>query len=188
MKIILLRHEDRENYPGFYSNLTEKGFDKSIKLIKKLNKLNIDVIYSSPYLRTLQTVYPYAVYSKKKVNVELALSEYRHNPYFLIESQIYDINYIEDDDLLSIINKKYNSVFKINNFNYILLEFEDSLEERIKLFMDNLIKNKKNKNKTILFVSHKGVINMIKKIYFKKNHSMDSKFNRGKYEIYNIKQ
>lgn len=188
MKIILLRHEDREDYPGFYSNLTEKGFNNSIKLIKKLNKLDIDIIYSSPYLRTLQTIYPFAVYSKKKVNVEFALSEYRHNPYFIIENQVYDLSDIEDENLLSIVNKRYNSVFKIEDFNYILLEFEYNLEERIKIFMDKLINNKKYKSKTILLVSHKGVINMIKKIYFKKNHNMNSDFSKGKYEIYNIKQ
>ena len=132
MKIILLRHEDRENYPGFYSNLTDKGFNNSIKLIKKLNKFKIDTIYSSPFVRTLQTIYPYALYSKKKVNVEFGLSEYRHNPYFIIENQIYELSDIEDDNLLSIINKKYKTVFKICDYNYILLEFEYNLEERIK--------------------------------------------------------
>ena len=36
MKLILLRHEKRENYPGFFSNLTEEGHKDSIKLVKKL--------------------------------------------------------------------------------------------------------------------------------------------------------
>ena len=57
MKLILLRHEKRENYPGFFSNLVENGFKDSIKLIKKLDKLNIDIIYCSPLVRTLQTIH-----------------------------------------------------------------------------------------------------------------------------------
>lgn len=186
MKLILLRHEDREDYPGFYSNLTENGFNNSIKLIKKLNKLDIDFIYSSPFVRTLQTIYPFAIYSKKKVNVDFGLSEYRHNPYFIIENQIYTLADIEDENLLSIVNKKYKTIFRIEDFNYILLEFEYNLEERVKKFMDKLINNKKYKNKTILLVSHKGVINMIKKLYFKKNHDLSSNFLKGKYEIYKI--
>ncbi len=186
MKIILLRHEDRENYPGFYSNLTDKGFNNSIKLVKKLKKYNIDVIYSSPYIRTLQTIYPYSIFYKKKINVEFAISEYRHNPYFLIENFIYDISDIADENLVSIINKNYSSLYKIKDFNYILLEMEYDLESRVKFFFNKIIKNKKNKNKTILIVSHKGVINMIKKLYFKKNYYLNNEFPKGRFEVYNI--
>ena len=31
MKLILLRHEKRENYPGFFSNLVENGFKGNLK-------------------------------------------------------------------------------------------------------------------------------------------------------------
>ena len=186
MKIILLRHEDREKFPGFYSNLTEKGFNNSIKLIKKLDKYKIDIMYSSPYVRTLQTIYPYSIYSKKKVNIEYGLSEYRHNPYFLIENKIYNISDIEDNNLLSIINNKYKSKFKIDDYDYILLELEYNLEERVKKFFNKLIKNKNNKNKCILIVSHRGVINMIKKLYFNKRNNISNDFPTGSYEIYNL--
>ena len=135
-------------------------------------------------MRTLQTIYPYAIYSRKKVNVEYGLSEYRHNPYFLIENQIYDISDIKDDKLLSIINDKYESEFKTEDYDYILLEFKYHLEERVKKFFNQLIRNKKNKNKCILIVSHKGVMNAIKEIYF--NNGSHSEFHTGKIEIHDL--
>ena len=60
MKIILLRHEERYSDIGFFSNLTERGIENScLFLPPKLKKLNIDVIFSSPFVRTIQTIYPY---------------------------------------------------------------------------------------------------------------------------------
>jgi phosphohistidine phosphatase SixA len=84
MKIVLLRHEERENDVGFYSNLTENGIIKSCVLPKKLRKLNIDIIFSSPFIRTLQTVYKYALKYNKKINIEYGLYEYLHNPYLML--------------------------------------------------------------------------------------------------------
>ena len=55
MKIILLRHEKRGLDVGFMSPLTDEGYLNSIKLPQKLQSYKIDAIYSSPFLRTLQT-------------------------------------------------------------------------------------------------------------------------------------
>ena len=58
MKIYILRHEDRTMDLTFFSPLTKNGLEKSVKLIDHLEKERINVIYSSPYIRTLQTIYP----------------------------------------------------------------------------------------------------------------------------------
>ena len=43
MKIILLRHEERDiNNPLFFSKLTDEGMIKSKLLVKELNKYNIN--------------------------------------------------------------------------------------------------------------------------------------------------
>ena len=63
MKIFILRHEDRTMDATFFSPLTLKGLENSVELIDDLDNNEIDLIYSSPYIRTLQTIYPY---SKKK--------------------------------------------------------------------------------------------------------------------------
>tara|TARA_A100001015_G_C15023320_1_gene729153 strand:- start:1973 stop:2530 length:558 start_codon:yes stop_codon:yes gene_type:complete len=185
MKLILLRHEDRENYPGFLSNITREGFNNTIKLENKLKKLKIDIIYSSPFIRTLQTIYWYCIKNNKKVNMEFSISEYRHNIYFLFENIIYDLNLIPNE-LNKIINDDYKSFLK--NDNLSLLENNTSLKKRVNKFIQKLIKNKDLKNKNILIVSHKAVLNMIKQQFINKNVEIKDDFNRGTFEIYNIKQ
>lgn len=181
MKLILLRHEKRENYPGFYSSLTKDGLKDSSKLVKKLNKLDIDIIYCSPFIRTIQTIHPYCIKNDVSINIEYALHEYRHNPYFIIESKIYKIKDINDNELTQIINKKYKSKIKINYFKSFL-ENEQQLNDRITIFLKYLKNNNEFKNKNILIVTHKGIINKIKKIYNLIN-DLDVEFNMGSFEI-----
>lgn len=185
MKLILLRHEKRENYPGFFSNLTKDGFKDSFKLINKLNEYDIKYIYCSPLVRTLQTIHPYCIRNNRKVFIEYALHEYKHNPYFLIEPKIYDIKDINNNFLTKIRDKKYKSKFKKTDFDYVLLEDENHLEKRLNKFLDKLKNNKKMKDETILFVSHKGVINKIKKMY-NLCTDLDSEFEKGHFEIIHI--
>ena len=64
MKIYLIRHEDRYSDATFFAPLNKNGLYKSVELIKILEELDINDIYSSPYIRTLQTIYPY---SKRKI-------------------------------------------------------------------------------------------------------------------------
>ena len=78
MKVILLRHEKREDYSGYFSNLTDDGLKDSFKLEKKLSKMNIDKIYSSPFVRTLQTIFPYATKQNKKGGGPLFSSYDKH--------------------------------------------------------------------------------------------------------------
>ena len=58
MKIYLLRHEDRTMDLTFFSPLTKNGLENSNELVKYLEREKINTIYSSPYIRTLQTIYP----------------------------------------------------------------------------------------------------------------------------------
>ena len=94
MKIILLRHEERYLDIGFYSNLTDKGVINSCLLGNTLNKYDIDIVFSSPFIRTLQTIYPFIMKNnyQKKVNCEYTITE--HPDYS---------KYMSIDD----INKKY---------------------------------------------------------------------------------
>ena len=181
MRIILLRHEERENNVGFYSNLTEDGIINSYLLPQKLKKYGIDTIFSSPFVRTLQTIYLYAEKNNKKVNIEYGLYEYLHNPYFLFGKWYYTTNEINDKSLLSIINDDYNSV--VNKNDFFILENEISLEKRLVKFF-NYLKCNCN-NKTILIVSHMGIINKIKDLYVKKT-DLGEEFRMGHYEIYDI--
>ena len=72
MKLYILRHEDRTMDLTFFSPLTKNGLEKSIDLIKYLDKEQINVVYSSPYIRTLQTIYQ----SSSKETNQLTISSY----------------------------------------------------------------------------------------------------------------
>lgn len=181
MKLILLRHEERGLDISFNSELTNKGIIKSTLLPSKLNKYKIDVIFSSPFIRTLQTIYPYCERFNKKVNIEYGLYEYLHNPYFFINKWYYTINDIKDKDLKNIINYNYISKIKLEDFS--VLENDIDLEKRIVIFFNYLYSN--YHNKTVLLVTHKGVINKIKNIYIKST-DMDEEFDMGHFEVYNL--
>jgi broad specificity phosphatase PhoE len=181
MKIILLRHEERGVDVGFYSPLTNNGIvNASTILPEQLNKLHIDILFSSPFIRTLETIYFYAKRYNKKVNIDYGLYEYLHNPYFLFGKWFYttdDIPY----ELLSIINHNYYSIVRRDDL--FVLEDEMNLERRIIKFFNFLYHS--YKDKTILIVTHKGVINKIKDLYFIKTDMNDS-FPMGHFEIYDL--
>jgi broad specificity phosphatase PhoE len=88
---------------------------------------------------------------------------------------------IEDMNLKSIININYTSIIEKKDFK--VLEDEENLEFRIKKFISYLFNE--YPNKTILIVSHKGVINKIKDIYLKKTDLNDN-FEMGNFETINI--
>jgi broad specificity phosphatase PhoE len=181
MKIILLRHEKREDYPGFFSNLTEKGFKDSKKLIKKFEKYKIDEIYCSPLMRTLQTIYSYASHNHKKVNPEYGLYEYKNNPYFLFEPKPFGIKDINNHELKKIINKNYKSYIRQKDIVHGI-ENEQQLKKRVNKFLRNILKFK---NKTILLVSHKGTINKIKQLLNNDIH-IRSSFPKGHFEVIDL--
>jgi broad specificity phosphatase PhoE len=183
MKLILLRHEERFNDVGFFTPLTEKGLLNANLLANKLqmdyNK--IDIVFCSPFIRTLQTIYPYCIKNKKKVNIEYALYEYIHNISFLRDDWYHTINDIRDENLKEIVNQNYES--NVNKTHFTILEDEDSLERRIHLFFHYLFYQ--YPDKTILIVSHMGVINKIKDLYIQRTE-MNDRFEMGTYEEYDF--
>ena len=144
MKIILLRHEKRYENVGFFSELTYEGKINSEtiiinKILEYENKYGIDIIFCSPFLRTIQTIYPYCKLQNKKINIEYSIIEYLHNPYFIKNEWYYTFNDIKDPCFNSIINKDYVSL--LNKQDFSVLEDEIKLEERVKNFVDSLKKN-----------------------------------------------
>jgi len=181
MRIILLRHEKRTSDVGFFSNLTDEGVFDSMMLPEKLEKYNIDEIFVSPFTRTMETSFFISKSLNKKVNVEYALYEYLHNIYFSIVEWYYTPNDLKNHNLRHIINYDYKSIIKKNDFT--VLENDKNLEERIIPFFNYLLNN--FNNKTILLISHKGVLNKIKDIYIKKT-DLEDNFEMGDFEVYDI--
>lgn len=150
MKVYVMRHEQRYINPQFFTELTETGKNNAIKLAEKLNDLQINNIYSSPFIRTLQTVYPYCKKYNKKVIVTKSIYEYIgcYLEYLIHTSfcKFYDEKNINDLELLSIIKKIDTKSYDISN-----------LPERISIIL-NYLKNVHCKYDNILLVTHQSVV------------------------------
>jgi broad specificity phosphatase PhoE len=153
MKIYILRHEDRTHDCTFFSPLTEFGLTNSIKLIKYLDMSNINLIFSSPFIRTLQTVFPFVKNKGYKINIEYGLSEIHHEdiipkksvglllPEYLGKYYNYNCNY---ESIISTFNIKYPEKYK-------------DVVTRIKIILKNLIENYINTDYNILLVTHQSL-------------------------------
>jgi broad specificity phosphatase PhoE len=165
MKIYILRHEDRTMDGTFFSPLTKDGLDNSIRLIEIINKCNIDQIYSSPFIRTLQTVLPFAKHKNIKINLEHSLSEIQHPHIIPVKSyQITLPQYIAEQFNY---NPNYSSY--LDPTQHIYPENEKNVCDRIKKFIAKLIKENIDSNSNILLVTHQIVCNCLLKIATKKH-------------------
>tara|TARA_B110000259_G_C13871211_1_gene344916 strand:+ start:50 stop:673 length:624 start_codon:yes stop_codon:yes gene_type:complete len=192
MKLLLLRHEERNlEEPFFHTSLTKKGFENAnTNILLHLSKFKINKIYCSPFLRCIQTIYPYCSIHKKKINIENSLYECLNNTKF-ISTYLHNCDSIEDENILKIKNKKYNSFLHIDYFRYYLcknniitqLEIKEEFKKRIISFIDLLIKKKTktnentntNTNNTVLIISHEAVLREIQ-IYIEYNILKNNRF------------
>lgn len=195
MKIILLRHEERNlEDPRFHTPLTEKGRIQAIKLSEELSNIDIDLIFSSPFERTIQTILPYCIKNNKKINLENSLYEFPNNPMF-IDNELYDKESVNSAYSI-IINDEYNSILKKEELTFsdknIIIDIEsiENLENRAEFFLNYLLKNHRENDETILIVSHEGVLKKIEKKIFEclnKEHKYET-FNMGEYRTYKMYQ
>jgi broad specificity phosphatase PhoE len=175
MKIFILRHEDRTQDASFFSPLTKNGLENSKKLIEKFEDLGINYVYSSPYIRTLQTIYPYVKSKDKQIRLEYALSEINdphlipknaHGtflPEYLAQSFLYDEN--------------YKCVIQPNELKYP--EIEKDVLTRVKNFLKILITNHYKTDDRVLLVTHQVICNNILKLI---NKSLKNKAEINNYQ------
>jgi len=165
MKIIILRHGYRFNSALYFTPLTAKGLAQADDLVDRLKPYKIDIIYSSPFLRTLQTIYPYCIETKKKVNIENTFYEclnsnefnyynYRHHPSELRNTYPH---------LTSIIDSNYKTQLFVSNISYV--ENHQQVKNRVFPFIYNLCQKYKNNDIVILIVTHATIANTIKKFF-----------------------
>jgi len=162
MKIFILRHEDRTQDATFFSPLTVKGHTKANQLAHTLKDLKINKIYSSPFIRTLQTINPYIELLKNKnknlkINIDYSLSEIQH-PH-IIPPKSYQITIPEYIAKNFNYNEKYNSIIEPTDFDYP--ENESCVKKRVKKFIMKLIDEYLSKDVNILIVTHQIVCNTI---------------------------
>lgn len=185
MKIIILRHGERYNSPSYLSPLTVGGLKQADDMINNL-PYDIDTIYCSPFLRTIQTIYPYCMAHNKKIKIENVFYErctgpafnhhnYRHSTKELNQTWRY---------LTSIIDNNYKSKYFVSNIK--INPKDQYVINRVFPFIYGLCKKYKTTDKTFLIVTHKGICNTIKKV-FNKNIGLRDKFPMGHFEEVIIK-
>lgn len=179
MKIHLLRHEKRNiNNPLFFSELTKNGLERSILLIDSIDKLLVDEIYTSPFLRVIQTVHPYLLNNNKVINIEYGLYELLDNPLFNESNWKHSYN-----DLplmyLKYINRDYKSIVDLDTIS--LNESFEDLCIRVKPFIEYLI----SQNKDVLIISHMSTCNSILH-YFNSDINKLSNFDMGEFKTIEI--
>ena len=157
MKIYILRHEDRTEDATFFSPLTEKGLNNANNLIDYLEKLGITKIYCSPYIRTMQTIYPFAKKNNFKLNLDYGLIEIQHPTIIPPKSVNIELpSYIAKQ---FIFNENYTSSIKASEIIYP--EDTHALKLRTQKFIKHIITKFYKTNETILIVTHQGLCKVI---------------------------
>lgn len=157
MKIYILRHEDRTEDATFFSPLTEKGLNNANNLILHLDKLGITKIYCSPYIRTMQTIYPFAKKNNFKLNLDYNLIEIQHPTIIPPKSVNIELpSYIAKQ---FIFNENYISFMKASEIIYP--EDTYALELRTKKFIRHIITKYYKTDEIILIVTHQGLCKVI---------------------------
>lgn len=173
MRIFILRHEKRNiDNPLFDSPLTEAGLENANSLVENIEKIHFDNIYTSPFLRVLQTIYPYCLKHKKFVKVDNSLYESMDDLKF---------NNNNKNNTWKNLPNKYKDIIDANYISMIdnvkLRETFEEVCERVKQFIQYLIKQ----NKDVLIVSHQTVCNAILN-YFDNSIEDESPFKMGEYK------
>ena len=168
MKIFILRHEDRPQDCSFFSPLTKVGLENSVKLIELLDKCNINLIFSSPFIRTLQTIYPFASSKNLYVNVDYSLSELHHPD--LIPKQAVGMSLPEY--LAESFKVNPESISKIKPNEIVYPETQKDLELRVRRFFKDLMTKYHKSNYNIVVVTHKAVCAVILNIIARINDDL----------------
>ena len=179
MKLYILRHEDRTKDCTLFSPLTELGLSNSFKLKTILNNENINIIYSSPYIRALQTVYFYSDKHNIKINIEEGLSEIQIEnilpkqsigvtlPVYIMKKYNY--------------NSNYTSIVPNNEIKYP--EKYCDVLERTKKILSYILSKYYNTDFNILIVTHqttcKCLINIVNKLLINYSKNKDFIYEKG---------
>lgn len=180
MKIIILRHAQRDDSHHFFTSLNDEGEKRALAL-KTLLPPDIDLIYCSPFIRTVDTIFPYCDEHCKKIRIEYSLykrctdlhfnyTNYKHTKKELLEHKF---------NVINIINKNYKS--RLLSSNIILNPTDNNIRNNVFPLIYKLCKEYQHTDTKILFVTHKTICNTIKKV-FNKNIKFNDDFPQGSFE------
>lgn len=156
MRLYVMRHCERNlDNCSFESPLIAKGYYNAKNLFGNMNRKKIDVIYSSPFLRTIQTVDFYSKMKNIPINIDYSIAEFvsfqdKHNMYSVN-------NYIIPDVWRANFNINTDKML-IKNYN--VNENNNECIYRIYRFINFLMDKYNDTDKNILIVTHMSIVNI----------------------------
>jgi broad specificity phosphatase PhoE len=161
-----MRHFERPPTITYFTELNQVGKKNAIRKILEINNLNINIVFSSPFVRTLQSIEPFAKKNNVKVNVENSLYEFMESGQFTLDNYKQTHNDIKNKELIEIINNEYQSFFHINELEKPKtdeIDYEKNILKRTENFINHLHQMYQNTDVNVLLVAHKGTINALLK-------------------------
>lgn len=182
MRFIILSNLDTGNdYEGldFFSPLSSIGFYKADSLSDYLETNIPDVIYSSPFLSALQTIYPTCKKYNKYINIDNSLCPPAKNSDYGVQCGDHlDIN-IHYNYLTEFINTNYENSLFINNIPSS--ETLTDIKNRIRPFLYKTYNTYKATSYNVCLVTHPSNVKII--IEYLKQYKPSERENNKKIEF-----
>lgn len=157
MIVYVLRHEQRDSLdPRFHSPLTPGGRLGAEELATALSALNITVVYTSPFLRAVQTAHPFCEAHGRLMRVDHALYESLDNPVFDVSSSHHTWR-----DLPSVYHAAIDTSYVSSTGAVPLRETFDEVRARVRPFVRGLLE--RHRKGAVLLVTHLTTANAIRK-------------------------
>jgi len=158
MVLYILRHEQRDkDKVAYFTPLNFIGkFRSNVSLYNKFAAINIDMIISSPYKRTLDTIHKIAIEKNIKICIDWGIAEWLDN------KKAKNLTW-PSQELQNSLHTNYNidkAYISTSTIDYIDSYFENSKQfnKRVDNFI-NYIETLRDRN--ILIVSHQSVTDRI---------------------------
>ncbi len=174
MIIVILNACESLSSNEFMTILSKKGLEKADKISTFLaDEINPDIIYSSPFVRALQTIYPFCYQNKKYINAECCL--YPLNRYDRPNIYYHDTNLSSLPNYFQYLRQMLNTDYSTTVFhsNVSRKETDRHVGNRVFPFLYALKNKYQDTNKTILIISHSDIFSYILKFFKIKVNSSD---------------
>ena len=160
MPVYILRHEERHpQNPLFESSLTAQGMCNAVRLVGALQALHIDTIYASPFLRVMQTIYPYCKAMEQKACIDHSLYECMDNLLFTEYNRSFTWCDLPPR-YHQIVHKQYSPMYT----HVQLYETFEQVCERVRPFVEVLKQKYTDSPHSVLLATHLTTANAIRHV------------------------
>ena len=158
MKLYILCNFSSIHPTVFSSPLDATGLENADNIVEDLEKIDINQIICSPFLKCMQTIYPFCIKNIRKINLEFSFHG-TCNPL----DNIYSFHHFGYSYVEKIVNIRYQS--KLLSSNMHKNENSNDIRHRIFPFLYNLYNRYKMSKERILIITHQNIQEYILKFF-----------------------